>query len=514
MKTSASLGSFAGANAEGTNSFGLASERNMESVIQLSQQANCLTYVAITTAMMGAMMFGIDQGNYGLVQGFSSFYDAWCKGRFEGFDCDPKSKNQPTGWTEFIAWGGSLITVGAAVGSLTLGPIISKSFGRRLCISIGGWLCLLGCMFASFLSFNSVGVFYCGRFLTGFGVGVCCVALPMYNSEVATPSIRGLMGSLFQLLVVVGGMIASLILALIDDWRLGMLLPGIAGAFVGVAIWLTPESPRWIMDHHGFEAGVLALRKVRKGDVEDEAQKMKQIADEERAAGQVTYIELFTKPGLRTRFFVACWLQVGQQLTGVNAFLSYTTEIFKGAGIPKDQIPAMAIYFNLAMVVGCIVGLLFIDSPKGGRRTQLWAATVIMGPSLLVAGLTKLLEWPGTLAVVMLFLYGPGYQLAWGLVPWIYPSEIFLMSEKDRAVSLAVCFCFTINFAVNYATPPLLNWSSGGTFLVFGFLNVANLFFVLMFVRETLGRPIEQNVADYDGARDLRRGLRQEMDSR
>jgi len=315
---------------------------------------------------------------------------------------------------------------------------------------------------------------------------------------------------MFQLLVVVGGMVASLILALIDDWRIGMLLPGLAGAVVGLAIWLTPESPRWMMDHHGFEAGVSTLQKVRIGSVDTEAQRMKEDADAEKAAGQVRYLELLTKPGLRQRFFVACWLQVGQQLTGVNAFLSYTNEIFKGAGIPNGSIGTYAIFFNLAMVVGCIVGLVLIDSPRGGRRTQLQVATIIMGPSLLVAGLAKAFNWPGTIAVVMLFLYGPGYQIAWGLVPWIYPSEIFLMSERDRAVSLAVCGCFTINFIVNYATPPLLKWSSAGTFLIFGALNVSNLVFVLTCVRETLGRTIEANVAEYDNARELRMGLRQD----
>jgi len=502
-------GSFTAGDARDTNSFGLGSEQGTQSFGELTTQANYLTYTAITTAMMGAMMFGIDQGNYGLVQGFSSFYDAWCKGRFEV--CDPKSDDPPAGWTEFLSWGGSLITVGAAVGSLTLGPIVSTSFGRRLCISLGGWICFVGCLFASFMSFKTVGVFYCGRFITGFGVGVCCFALPMYNSEVATPAIRGLMGSLFQFLVVVGGVIASLILAVIKDWRIGMMLPGVAGAIVGLAIWLTPESPRWTMDHKGFEAGVSTLQQVRRGNVDAEAQRMKEDADAERVAGQVKYIELFTKPGLRKRFFVACWLQIGQQLTGVNAFLTYTTEIFKGAGIPKDSIPVYAIFFNLAMVAGCLVGLVLIDSPKGGRRTQLWAATVIMGPALVVAGLTKVFNFPGTIAVVMLFLYGPGYQIAWGLVPWIYPAEIFLMSERDRAVSLAVMGNFTINFIVNYATPPLLKWSSGGSFLIFGAFNLANFLFVIIFVKETLGRTIEENVSNFDDARDLRRGLRQEM---
>merc|ERR1712125_104001 len=100
------------------------------------------------------------------------------------------------------------------------------------------------------------------------------------------------------------------------------------------------------------------------------------------------------------------------------------------------------------MLLGCVVGLLLIDSPYGGRRSQLLGATTIMGPPLIIAGIARL-AGNGLIPVIMLFFYGPGFQLAWGLVPWIYPAEIFAMNEKDRAVSLATFFVFLINFVIN-----------------------------------------------------------------
>jgi hypothetical protein len=30
----------------------------------------------------------------------------------------------------------------------------------------------------------------------------------------------------------------------------------------------------------------------------------------------------------------------------------------------------------------------------------------------------------------MVVLYGVGFQFAWGTIPWIYPAELFSMSEK------------------------------------------------------------------------------------
>jgi sugar porter (SP) family MFS transporter len=487
---------------DGTNSLkinqGLGSSVR-ESFQELNQSANAVTYIAIIIAMMGALMFGIDQGNYGLVQDFHSFYDYWCKPYYlvGGFDCQPGDHGgvaAPGGWVLFKSWGGSLITLGACAGCTTVAPLISSKCGRRPCISVGGIVCFVGCLFASYWAFNSTAIFYIGRFVTGFGAGICCFALPIYSSEVATPSIRGLMGSFFQLFVVVGGVLASIILASLKDWRMGMLLPGIAGAIVSCLVWITPESPRYVMGRRGYEAGRAELQKVRRGDVEQEAQAIRDDLQKEAGNKEVSYRELFQTPGLRLRVFIAMYLAVAQQLTGVNAFLSYTTSVFEAAGIPSEQInalPGYAIYFNLAMLAGCILGLLLIDSPYGGRRSQLLGATCMMGPTLIIAGIAKANAWPSWIPVVMLFLYGPGFQVAWGIIPWVYPSEIFSMAEKDKAVSMATFSCFFVNFIVNMTTEPLLQWCDWATFLIFGCLNVTNFFFVLFFIRETKGVALE-----------------------
>ncbi len=246
---------------------------------EVKEVANPAAYMSIIVAMMGALMFGIDQGNYGLVQDFETFYDFWCKPHYmiDGYPCAPgvhEGIATPGGWTWFKSLGGSLITIGAAVGCVSVGPIVSSRCGRRPCVSLGGLVCFVGCLFASYQTYANVNVYYAGRFVTGFGAGICCFALPLYSSEVATPAIRGLMGSLFQFMVVVGGLLASLALSVITDWRLGMMLPGLAGALVATLIWFTPESPRYVMDRRGYVAGMETLQKVRKGNVENEAMEM------------------------------------------------------------------------------------------------------------------------------------------------------------------------------------------------------------------------------------------------
>merc|ERR1712048_381498 len=161
------------------------------------------------------------------------------------------------------------------------------------------------------------------------------------------------------------------------------------------------------MGRQGKEAGRPHLQKVRAGNVDEELDYMDQALKEERAAGSVSYIELVTKPGLRKRLFVACYLQVAQQLTGVNAFLAYQATIFSAAGyasVDVNNFPfGASMMVQWIFVVGSVTGLLLIDSPYGGRKKQLLAAGV--------------------------FIFSFGFQLAWGIIPWFYPAELFQMNE-------------------------------------------------------------------------------------
>merc|ERR1719262_541119 len=95
-------------------------------------------------------------------------------------------------------------------------------------ISIGGLTCFLGCVLVAWISGPalSVPLYYIGRFLTGFGCGIACMVLPMYNAEIATLGIRGLTGSLFQFMVVLGGVVVVVLCGLMENWSQGFLIPG------------------------------------------------------------------------------------------------------------------------------------------------------------------------------------------------------------------------------------------------------------------------------------------------
>lgn len=464
---------------------------------------NAMTYISIAVVMMGAAMFGADQNNYGLTYGMKSFQNHWCP----TFNFDPSEvpdcgtiqdmEHPPAAWTTFISLGLNLVTFGMMIGALGPGPLFASFLGRRMTISIGGLLCFSGCVIAAEVSGGNQIVYYVGRFLTGFGCGIACFVLPMYNSEVATLNIRGLTGSLFQFMVVIGGILVVASLGIPGiDWREGFMMPGYIGLFVGLAAWACPESPRYLLNRYGKEKARPALQRVRQGDVNEELEYINMCMQLEQEAGKVSYTELFTKPGLRFRLFVACYLQAAQQLTGINAFLGFQTDVFMTAGFRADEIgkfpngPAMVTQW--LFLIGSAIGLFLIDSKHGGRKKQLIGASTLMGPPLVIGAILLAVHGPPMVTAYGIWIFSFGFQTAWGIVPWFYPGELFQMNERERAMSISTFCGFLFNLLVGLMTEALLHWSRMGTFLIFGLLNVTNCIFVAVCMRETKGVPLEE----------------------
>merc|ERR1719361_2395352 len=135
-------------------------------------------------------------------------------------------------------------------------------------------------------------------------------------------------------------------------------------------------------------------------------------------------------------------------------------------------------------LVGVIVGLFLIDSKFGGRRKQLIGAPVLMGPFLVIGSLAQFLGWSGAVSEISMFVFFFGFQLAWGIIPWFYPAELFKMSERERALGLSTGMNFIINLVVGVSTPYMMSaLGAGCVFLIFGLLNISNVVFVFLFVK-------------------------------
>jgi hypothetical protein len=94
--------------------------------------------------------------------------------------------------------------------------------------------------------------------------------------------------------------------------------------------------------------------------------------------------------------------------------------------------------------------------------------------------------------IVCSYLFVCSFAITMGPVSWTYPSEIFPMRVRAKAVSLATASNWLFNFALAWAVPPGLSSIAYKTYFIFGTFNFAAFVHVLFMYPETKGRTLEE----------------------
>src|SRR5579862_4027916 len=106
--------------------------------------------------------------------------------------------------------------LGFTTASATLGCILGPVLGGWLCDRIGRERTLM--VAAALLAVGAlltalapnIWLFNTFRVVGGVAVGLCSIASPMYIAEVAPAKVRGRLGLMYQLAIVIGSMVAPL----------------------------------------------------------------------------------------------------------------------------------------------------------------------------------------------------------------------------------------------------------------------------------------------------------------
>ena len=386
------------------------------------------------------------------------------------------------------------ITVSSAlvgtIGGAAAAGSISDRYGRRACLRALGLLYFasaLGCAFA--WSWSALLAF---RVLSGIAIGGSSVLSPMYIAELSPARVRGRLVGMFQLNVVVGILAAYLSNFLVGNlvhafaaWRWKLGVAALPALVFFAALFLIPESPRWLV-RAGRSAE--ALRVLRQTDEREAKAELKQIEvsleTERGAASEAVFQKRYAFP-----IFLAIAIGMFNQLSGINAILYYLNSIFESAGFSRVSSDVQAVLIGFANLLGTVIALAVID--RLGRRQLLLIGSV--GCAACMAGVAVIFKLHhGQFALVWLLVGFIGFfSFSQGAVIWVYISEVFPNRVRAKGQSIGSFTHWLMNALVSALFPVVAATWGSAPFFFFAGMMVLQFVVVFRFFPETRGVRLE-----------------------
>eukprot|EP00246_Nothoceros_aenigmaticus_P010470 TRINITY_DN27000_c0_g1_i1.p1 TRINITY_DN27000_c0_g1~~TRINITY_DN27000_c0_g1_i1.p1 ORF type:complete len:490 (+),score=67.53 TRINITY_DN27000_c0_g1_i1:308-1777(+) len=399
---------------------------------------------------------------------------------------------------------GSVVNVGAMFGAITSGKIADR-VGRKWALVVAAVPHLVG--WAMTIFSTNIFVLDISRLLVGYGVGVISFAVPIYIAEIAPRHLRGGLGTMNQLAVTVGILLAYLG-GLVLNWRELAAAGLIPCTLLLIGLIFIPESPRWLVKvgSRDQEApGALQCLRGSDYDISSELKEMIDAVEEAKLQPASQFSDLFRRRLFRP-LLAGVGLQLLQQFGGINAIMFYASEIFRSVGFTSPNAASLGIGVLQVVMTGVAAGIM----DKAGRRLLLMVSAGGMAASCFLVGFSFYLKehtnvmssssmgtYVSMLALTSLLVYIIAFSLGMGAIPWIVMSEIFPANVKGLAGSLATLANWFAAWTVTMVFNFMLQWSSVGSFWIFAGECALTVVFVALFVPETRGRTLEEIEASF-----------------
>lgn len=398
----------------------------------------------------------------------------------------------------------AIFCVGGMMGGL-LTAFVAERFGRK-----GGLLLnnisvfLAAILMGASKSARSYEMLILGRFFVGLSSGLNAGLAPMYLTEISPLHLRGAVGTIYQLVVTIS-ILASQILGLpsalgtADRWPALFAMTVVPSLFMLATLPLCPESPKYILINQGRDVAAQQALTWLRGTIEvhDEMDEMRAEFEAIKMVSRVTLYEMMHNITLRIPLLISIMVMLSQQLSGINAAIFFSTDIFRSAGLTDEVAMQATLGMGAVNVFMTLVSLVLVE--RAGRRTLhlvglggMAVITVILTICLALSDSVPGLSYVSIVAVigfVVMFATGPGS------IPWFLVGELFGQGARPLATSIAVAVNWSANFLVGLAFLPLTGVLEHYTFLIFTALLVFFWVFTYYMVPETKNKSVEEIAA-------------------
>ncbi|KAM8755974.1 solute carrier family 2, facilitated glucose transporter member 1 [Acanthopagrus schlegelii] len=454
--------------------------------------------MSVGAAVIGSLQFGYNTGVINAPQKIIEKFinETW----FERYQ-DPISKSQLTAiWSIAV----SIFSVGGIFGSFSVGLFVNR-FGRRNSMLMANVLAFIAAALMSFSKMaSSWEMLIAGRFVVGLYSGLSTGFVPMYVGEVSPTSLRGALGTLHQLGIVTGILVAQVfgMEAVMGNDELWPLLLGfifVPAIIQCILLPLCPKSPRFLLINKNEENKAKSVLKKLRGttDVSADMQEMKEESRQMMREKKVTIPELFRSNLYRQPLLIAVVLQLSQQLSGINAIFYYSTRIFEKAGVEQ---PVYATIGAGVVNTAFTVVSLFVVERAGRRSLHMLGLLGMAGSAILMTialALLEKLKWMSYLSIVAIFSFVAFFEIGPGPIPWFIVAELFSQGPRPSAIAVAGFTNWTANFIVGMGFQYVEEVCGAYVFIIFTVLLIFFFIFTYFKVPETRGRTFDEIAAGF-----------------
>lgn len=410
----------------------------------------------------------------------------------------------------------SMFTLGGLIGALSAGPL-SSSKGRLSSMRLASLFYISGSLIETVSP--SVAPMAIGRLVAGAAAGASTVIVPLYISEVAPPSMRGLFGFMTQISINVGILIAQSLgyfLSHGSSWRWILGIGACIATAQSTGTLLMPESPAWLAANGSVTRAKKVLQRIRGSgvDIKDEVSDWPSTSEEPgeeqgllstpatqqgQAAGgegsqqtqkaHMGFIDVVKDARCRPAIVAVVGIMFAQQLCGINSIVMYSVSLLANLlPISSALLTIIISAVNLATTIAC--------SPlpdRLGRKTCLLLSIVGQGASSFMLALTIAYGLKILSAVSVLFFVA-FFAVGLGPVPFILASELV----SQEAVGATQSWCLGANYIATFIVAqffPIVNTAlnkalggQGWVYFLFAAIAAISAIFVFWAVPETKGK--------------------------
>jgi len=431
-----------------------------------------MRYVAFlaATAALGGLLFGFDVA---IITGAGPFIT-------RQFDLDDIR----------LGWAFSSLLFGCVVGCFFAGRLADRYGRKKLLISVALLFAVTSIATAFAPNFN---LFVTARLFGGLAVGGVSLLSPMYVAEVSPPSIRGRLGSLYQLSIVIGIIVSYGINFFlrntgVNNWRWMFLTGVVPSAIFLLFVMLAPESPRFLALTGQREKALAVLERISGAEIA-----RVQIAEITATMHKESKSwRGLLRPGVRRALWVSTALAILIQVSGINTIVDYAPAIFQSAGWKVEGALASTIVVGITEFLFTLLSMLVID--RYGRKPLYIVGSFGMAASLVALIVAVLAgHFHGLLVLGLILIYLAFFSSCIGPVFWTLAPEIFPNDVRGKAMTVPVLVQWVANAIVVLFFPYAFHVIGKAT--TFGFLALMALaqgIVTWLYVPETRNKRLEE----------------------